>query len=390
MRNIMYKQSNINKIRYKRILAISFLLFLIILVFLNFIIKPKEFSDSENRMLTQSPKFSIDGLFEGRFIKKYEKYKSDQFVFRDMWINIKSTIDKVSGKKENNGVYLSRDKYLIENFKKPNNDYVNQNINAINKFSKIHKDIKGYAMVVPNAVSIMKDKLPKFAPSANQRDYINSFKSKLSSDIKFIDTFDILSNHNGEYLYYRTDHHWTTLGAYYSYLEACKIMNLKANSKDNYSIERISNNFYGTLSSKSSFNVHKPDVVDVYIPKSSDDEVIVNYVKEKKKEGTLYDSESLKKKDKYTVFLEGNHPIVKINTTSKNNKKLLLIKDSYANSFVQFLTTHYSEIIMIDPRYYYDDIENLVKSEGITDLLYVYNANTFFQDSSLAQVLNNE
>lgn len=386
----MYKKSNINKFRYQRLLAVSFLLFLIILVSLNFIIKPKKFSESENRMLAQVPKFSIDRLFEGRFIKKYEKYKSDQFVFRDLWINLKSTMDEVSGKKENNGVYLSDDNYLIENFKEPNDDYINQNINAINKFSKIHKNIKSYVMVAPNAISIVKDKLPKFAPVLNQRDYIKNFKSKLSSDIKFIDTFDILNNHKNEYLYYRTDHHWTTLGAYYSYLEACKIMNLKANTKDNYSIERVANDFYGTLSSKSGFDVDKPDSIDVYIPKSSDDEVIANYVKEKKKEGTLYDSDSLKKKDKYTVFLEGNHPIVKINTTSKSDKKLLLIKDSYANSFVQFLTTHYSEIVMVDPRYYYDDIESLIKNEGTTDILYLYNANTFFQDNSLAPVLNNE
>ncbi len=386
----MYKKSNINKIRYQRLLAVSFLLFLIILVCLNLIIKPKKFSESENRMLAQVPKFSIDRLLEGRFIKKYEKYKSDQFAFRSSWINIKSTIDRVSWKKENNGVYLSDDDYLIENFKVPNTDYVNKNINAINKFSKIHKNIKSYIMVVPNAISIVKDKLPKFAPSLNQRDYINNFKNKLSSDIKFIDTFDTLNNHRNEYLYYRTDHHWTTLGAYYSYLEACKTMNLKPNTKDSYSIERVTNDFYGTLSSKSAFAVDEPDSIDVYIPKRSDDEVIVNYVEEKKKEGTLYNSDSLKKKDKYTVFLEGNHPIVKINTTSKSDKKLLLIKDSYANSFIQFLTTHYSEIIMVDPRYYYYDIESLVKNEGITDLLYLYNANTFFQDNSLAPVLNNE
>ncbi|GAA0068725.1 DHHW family protein [Clostridium sardiniense] len=386
----MYKKSNINKIRYQRLLAVSFLLFLIILVSLNIVIKPKEFSEVENRMLAQAPKFSIDRLFEGRFIKKYEKYKSDQFAFRGSWINIKSTIDKISGKKESNGIYLSENAYLIESFKEPNDDYINQNINAINKFSKIHKNIKSYVMVAPNAISIVKDKLPKFAPVLNQRDYINNFKSKLSSDIKFIDTFDILNNHKNEYLYYRTDHHWTTLGAYYSYLEACKTMNLKANTKDNYSIERVTNDFYGTLSSKSAFDVDEPDSIDVYIPKSSDDEVIANYVKEKKKEGTLYDSDSLKKKDKYTVFLEGNHPIVKINTTSKSDKKLLLIKDSYANSFVQFLTTHYSEIVMVDPRYYYDDIESLIKNEGTTDILYLYNANTFFQDNSLAPVLNNE
>lgn len=386
----MYKKSNINKFRYQRLLAVSFLLFLIILVSLNFIIKPKKFSESENRILAQAPKFSIDRLFEGRFIKKYEKYKSDQFAFRGSWINIKSTIDKISGKKENNGIYLSDNDYLIENFKEPNDDYTNQNINAINKFSKIHKNIKSYVMIAPNAVSIVKDKLPKFAPVLNQRDYINNLKRKLSSDIKFIDTFDTLNNHKNEYLYYRTDHHWTTLGAYYSYLEACKTMNLKAKTKDNYSIKRVTNDFYGTLSSKSAFHVDEPDSIDVYIPKSSDDEVIANYLKEKKKEGTLYDSDSLKKKDKYTVFLEGNHPIVKINTTSKSDKKLLLIKDSYANSFVQFLTTHYSQIVMVDPRYYYDDIESLIKNEGTTDILYLYNANTFFQDNSLAPVLNNE
>lgn len=386
----MNKKSNINKIRYQKLLAVSFLLFLVILVFSNFIIKPKKFSESENRMLAQEPKFSIDRLFEGRFIKKYEKYKSDQFVFRDSWINIKSFVDEVSGKKENNGVYLSDDNYLIEKFNKPNEEYVKKNIEAINKFSKEHKNINNYIMIIPNAISIINNKIPKFAPVLNQKNYIDDLKSKLNNDIKFIDIFNALKNYNNEYLYYRTDHHWTTLGAYYSSLEAGKVMNFKPNYKDNYSIERVTNDFYGTLYSKSSFKVNNPDNIDIYIPKSKDDEVIVNYIKEKKKSGTLYDSDSLNKKDKYTVFLEGNHPVVKISTTSKSNKKLLLIKDSYANSFVQFLTPHYSEIIMVDPRYYYDNIEDIIKDEEITDILYLYNANTFFQDNSLAPVLNNE
>ena len=166
-------------------------------------------------------------------------------------------------------------------------------------------------------------------------------------------------------------------------------MNLKKNEESYYDIELVSNDFKGTLYSRSLFDINKEDEIKVYIPKNEDDEVIVNQLEEKKVIPSLYDSLKLGTNDKYGVFLGGNKPIIKIQTTAKYNKKLLLIKDSYANSIVQFLTPYFEEIVMVDPRYYYGDIEELIKEEKFSETLFLYNANTFFQDNSLYGVLEN-
>jgi len=382
------RQNKYLKIYYS-IMTLVFLVILIVIVTLNTIKKDIKFSESENRILAQKPKFSIDRLLEGRYTKKYEKYKVDQFVDRDGWMKLKSSVDLALGKNESNGIYKGSDDYLIESFEVPDSEIVNRNIKAINNFNEKHKDIKEYMLIAPNAVSILSEKLPPYAPVVSQKLVMDNFAKTLNKGINYIDVYNTLDKHDKEYIYYKTDHHWTTLGAYYSFLEAAKAMDLEV-KKDYYNVERVSNDFYGTLYSKSGYEVKTPDYIDVYLPKDENDEYVVNYVEEQKKSASFYDSEKLETKDKYGVFLGGNHPVVKIKTTSKEDRKLLIFKDSYANSFVPFLTQYFSDIIMVDPRYYYDDIEKLIEEEGISDILYLYNANTFFSDTSLELVLNSQ
>ena len=382
------RQNKYLKIYYS-IMTLVFLVILIVIVTLNTTKKDIKFSESENRILAQKPKFSIERLLEGRYTKKYEKYKVDQFVDRDGWMKLKSSVDLALGKNESNGIYKGSDDYLIESFEVPDSEIVNRNIKAINNFNEKHKDIKEYMLIAPNAVSILSEKLPPYAPVVSQKLVMDNFAKTLNKGINYIDVYNTLDKHDKEYIYYKTDHHWTTLGAYYSFLEAAKAMDLEV-KKDYYNVERVSNDFYGTLYSKSGYEVKTPDYIDVYLPKDENDEYVVNYVEEQKKSASFYDSEKLETKDKYGVFLGGNHPVVKIKTISKEDRKLLVFKDSYANSFVPFLTQYFSDIIMVDPRYYYDDIEKLIEEEGISDILYLYNANTFFSDTSLELVLNNQ
>lgn len=385
------KVTNRNSRKYKSVyvkcMAFMFLITIFLFVGLNLITKDKEFSDNENRMLQQKPRFTFDRLFEGRYTKKYEKYKVDQIVGRDSFIKIKTKVDSLLGKNMENEIYKGEDGYLIENFGKPNQEYLKENIDAINRFSNKHGNIQQYMLIAPNSVNILSDKLPKFAPTYDQNKYLKELDKDIDSKVKFIDVSNDLRKHKDEYIYYKTDHHWTTTGAYYAFLDFANKVGLQVDS-NSYDKYRVSNDFYGTLYSKSGYKV-EPDKVDIYTPKDKNDEVIVEYKEEKKKSPTIYNSEALNKKDKYEVFLGGNHPLVDIKTTSTSDKTLLLIKDSYANSFVQFLTPYYKEIIMVDPRYYYEDIEKLIKEKDVTDMFYLYNANTFFNDSSLAPVLNN-
>ncbi len=388
----MNKKSKIrnNKKSYYQASAVIFILFIGIFVGANLITKDKTYSETENRILATKPNFTIDRLLEGRFTSKFEDYVVDQFIGRDFFTNIKMSVDKLLGRNQANGVFLGKDGYLIEDFTAPNEEAVNQNLQAIDNFSKRYKDVKQYMLISPTSVGILKDKLPYSAPVIDQESYLKSYKEKLPSSIKFVDTYENLNNHKDEYIFYKTDHHWTSLGAFYSYEKLAEDMGLKKKADDYYNVQLVSNDFFGALSSKSGYDVEEGDKVQVYIPAKNEEYIVVNYVEEQEKSASLYSSEALEKKDNYEVFLKGNHPLVKIKTSAKNDKTLLIFKDSYANSFIPFLINDFSKIIVVDPRYYYEDIDKLMEQENVNEVLYLYNANTFFSDRSLYPVLNNE
>lgn len=378
-----------NKRLYIATLTFTFIGVLTFIVILNFLSKPKAFSEEENRSLAQMPKFSMESLLDGRYTKKVEKYISDQFIGRNSLMAVKFKWDMLLGKSDENGVYICENDYLIEEFIKPDAKALDNKIETINEFVSKYENIKKYMIIAPNAITVHKDKLPKNAPSIDQEEYISNIQGKLSEGVTYVDTVSILKEHSQEYIYYKTDHHWTTLGAYYAYLQLAKTLDIEI--KENYyDVLTVTNNFYGTLSSKIGVRYGDGDAINVYIPKEDSDEVIVKYEEEKKKSPSLYDSEKLKEKDKYTVFLEGNHALVKISTTAKNNDKILIMKDSYANCFVQFLTPYFSEIIMVDPRYYYENIDELIREEEVTHMLFLYNANTFLEDNSLELLLKQD
>lgn len=372
--------------KYNKYLSLYFLCFICILVVLNIVIKDKDFSESENRYLSSKPKFSVDRLIDGRFSKKYEKYVADQFVGRQLFTSMKSACDFALLKNEFNGVYLCDKGYLIEKFDKPDMDILSKNIKAINDFSSKYNYLNNYICVVPNAVSILDDYLPKFAPNADQKYYLNLLNKQLNKNIEFIDVSSTLEKKKDNYIYYKTDNHWTSLGAYTSFLEVAKKMNLDID-KGYYNPLEVNGDFVGSLASKSSLNTATKDTMNVYFPTYDSDEVIVTYYETQEKSPSLYNSKKLKTKDKYSMFLNGNHPVLKVDTTAKTNRNLLLIKDSYANSFVPFLTSSFNKIIVVDPRYFYEDIDSLIEEHGITDMLYLYNANTFFSDNSISSVL---
>ena len=366
-------------ISYKSVLAVLLLIYIGTIVLLNNMAADKVFSESENRRLEQAPNFSPSQVIDGRYTTNYEKYISDQFPMRDFWIGVKSRTEKAMGKKENNGVYLGKDGYLLEKFEEPNYDIFKSNINKINRIASEcpKKDI--YFMIIPNSAEILKDKLPVYAPNGDQLETINKTKDALSSEINFVDVYNTLLSHKDEYIYYKTDHHWTTKGAYLVYQDLMETMEIVPHEEEYFEKTEVTDSFYGSLYSKSGFRNIDPDSLTLY--KSKVDEGIeVEYVEEGEISDSIYNMENLNKKDKYTVFFDGNHPLIKIKTNIEENKKLLIIKDSYANSFIPFLTGHFSEIYIIDPRYYKEEISDLVEKNEIDNILILYNVNTFFEN----------
>ena len=366
------------------ILAGVFLLILLVFFLINLATKDRDFSDAENRNLAQKPAFSLSSLADGSYFSALSDYTSDQFFGRDKWMSLKLRAETLMGRKDASGIFLGHDDYLLSAPETPDSDALSRTISTINQFAADHSDLSMRMMLVPDAAMILSDKLPKNAPVRNQLQDISDIADKLSGSIQFLDAASALSSHADEYIYYKTDHHWTSLGAYYAF-SACSGQLGIASPVANYDIYTVSDRFEGTLSSKS--GSHKTtDTVQVYIPQSQI-RYYVTYSDSSQRICSIYQSSALESKDKYTVFFGGNHPKVEISTTADNQRVLLLFKDSYANSFVQFLLPYYQKIIMIDPRYYYDNLDAILTTENVTDVLFLYSADTFVKDTALADVL---
>lgn len=348
----------------------------------------KPFSDRENRVLQQAPELTGSSLTSGKFMTETEDFISDQFFARDWWISYKLNADKLIGKKESNGVYLGKNGYLIENAVKAREPNFTDNLAAINAFAdKYRSSAKVIMTVIPNAVSVCSQLLPPGAPTLDQREMIAQIQATVGDHLQYVDLYENLHEHSTEYIYYKSDHHWTSLGARYAF-EAMKPVLALEGEDPGFTEYIVTNDFSGTMASASGAAYVK-DPISIYVPDNGL-EYVVEYVGENRKKATIFDSASLQGNSKYEVFFGGNFPLIKIRTTAENKRNLLVFKDSYANAFMQFMLPYYGTIYMVDPRYYSDDIDNLISTAEITDILFLYNVNTFAEDNSIASVLADE
>lgn len=338
----------------------------------------KEFSENENRYLSSKPKISTSNILTGKYFKDFEKYVDDQFIFRNKLYEIKTKIQILAGNKDINGVYLAKDNYLIEKKleSEVDKEKLQDNINKINEFTNTNKDKNIQVMIAPTASLILKEKLPTNANEYNQNEVLDMIKNNVKNTT-FIDLREQFLKHKEEYIYYKTDHHWTSLGSYYAYQEWCRYNNINTDIAD-YSIETVTTEFKGSLYSKVLNKNVEEDKIEIFKPKEKINyEVAYNF--NKTANSSIYDFEKLKTKDKYQVFLGGNYPELKIKTSNKNGKNLLLIKDSYANSFMQFLINDYENICVVDMRYFKEDLKKYMAENEVNEVLILYNVTNFIE-----------
>lgn len=378
---LFYQRSS--KIYFK--MAGIFLFFLIIAFAFNLFSKDKKYSESENRMLAQKPEFSMANLASGKYMKDMEDYVTDQFFIRDKWINLKVLEDLALGKRESNGVYIGKKDHLMEIPTAPNQKALDNNLDAISNFSASHPDINTVMTLIPNAAYVYNHLVPRNAPVRDQEADIKYVQSAVGTSLNFVDLTKTMTSHKDEEIYYKTDHHWTTLGAKYAFDALSTALGIDSPTQE-YTIYPVTHSFQGTLTSKSGYDKGK-DTIELYIPQNVNTDCLVNFVDEGKRTASMYESAALENKDKYEVFFGGNHSRIDISTPMEGKKNLLLFKDSYANCFIPFLVPYYRNTIVIDPRYYYDNIESLITDNEITDILFLYNVNTFLGDTSLGDVL---
>lgn len=372
-------------------MARMFLILLFLICLLNIVWPSREFSEKENRMLEQKPELTLSGIESGRFMEQYESYQSDQIAGRDLWVQLKTRVDLLMGKRESNGVYKGKSKYLMEDIKTPNQEQMEHNLASMCSFQEAYPDIPMYMMLVPNAANVLSDKLPSFAVTRDQDKDFAEIQKALKGHLSWVDVSSAMKDHKSENIYYHTDHHWTSLGAKYGYEALAEALQLDTSKEVELKPYAVSDSFNGTLSATSGYETGYEEPMYVYLPKEegTGPEVVVSYVEEQEKKATLYDTSKLKEKDKYAMFLGGNSGLIDIRTTADSTDRLLIVKDSYANSLVPFLTPYYREIFMVDPRYYYGDIHEIMENNKITSVLFLYNGNTFVEDNSISGVLEN-
>ena len=382
------RKSGKNKKIYRwhlRVLTISFAILLFVFILINLISKDRVFSPNENRNLAQAPEFSMTAVADGSFFGGLTDYMADQFFARDFWLSLNLAENRMIGRKEAGGVYLGRDGYLLAMPEPLNEEALDRSAKALQSFAGKHSDLTMDLVLVPCAAAVMPDKLPANAPVEDQLSQIRDFENRLSgTQIKCTDVAPILAEHAGEQVYYRTDHHWTTRGAYYAY--QAMYGDLGINRAPEYQASLASTTFEGTLASQSGSHRVK-DRIEIF--RGLDNASYYTYYPDSGKQVTsLYVSEKLQEKDQYQIFFGGNHPLVEIHTVNDTGRNLLIFKDSYANSFVPYLVTSYDNIYMVDPRYYYDNVSLLISADKITDVLFLYSMNTFAADRTLADTLN--
>ncbi len=389
MANIVHNESEVrNEKRYASNLAISFLFFLAVFFVSNFLTADRDFSEFENRRLQQFPLATLQNIFFGSFTGDFESYTADQFMARDFWVSLKAGIEKLSGRKDNNGVYMGSGGQLMQMFPEVDETIVASRIGALNSFAALTSGITKYLMLVPNSVEMLKEKLPAHASPASQLVYINEIQAAASGEYIICDTYNILASSilNGGYIYYRTDHHWTTDAAYLAYSILAERMDFKPLPPSQYSIRDVPG-FYGVLHSKCSLSFVKPDILRIYTsPGMGTSMGAETAMGAKSPAGALFNMERLEGKDKYAVFLDSNQPVMKIKTSSLSGEKLLVIKDSFANCLIPFLTDHFTEITVIDLRYYTESVASLSKTEGYDKILILYNVISFFEESSFERL----
>ena len=373
-----------------RICGILFAAVLVLVFIVNIIMPDKSYSDQENRVFQQLPSFSAGNYLSGRFESQLDNYASDQFAFRDTFIKIKSAADLSIGQLKANGVFKAKDNYLIEDVVYPDKKGVEADLAALKRFKEKYSDKKMYFMLVPNAANILSSKLPGGVVTRDQnKDMDRLFGAVEALGYKAIDVRDDLKKASRkQQVYYRTDHHWTTDGAYTAYRRAAEIMKLNSNVK--YKPYVVKKDFAGTLYSKSGYTNGKNDAIKIYLPDSKDAlNSVIRYKDTKEKTTKYYVMSNLDKKDAYTVFGGINQSLFSISTPVKKNRNLLVIKDSYANCFIPFLTQDYRTITVVDPRYYYENIATVIKANDIDEVLFLYNSNTFFSDNYMRMMLTN-
>lgn len=365
------KQDNRKIARISQVVtAVLFCAFLAGFGLLHILLPDRTFSPVENRTLSSMPDFSWSALVDGSYTSRLEKYLEDQFPLRDGWMGLKNRYEYLLGKREFHGVYLCGDRLIhkIEDASR-----AEQNIAYLQKLTEL-TDIPVYLGLIPTAAEVYRDQLPAGAENFDQAAYLKKVRESVP-DAVWVYMEKWMDGASGVSLFYRTDHHWTSAGAWHGYAALMEAMGEPFEPLG--TPETVSEDFYGTLYSSSGVHWLAPDTIERYV--SGEGVTVENF--EKGETHGLYVDSFLGEKDKYASFLGGNTPLYIIrNPEATSEEKLLVVRDSYSDAMAPFLSQYFAEIHLVDLRYYRTSVVEYARENGMDRIFVCYSVENFVKD----------
>ena len=363
--------------------------FILVFFVVDMIISNRDFSEMENRYLSKRPTFSWSSLMENTYTRRYEDYINDQFVLRDQWISLKSRSEYLLGKVENNGIVFGSDHYMFEKYLTFDEERLANNTDFVQTFLEKY-DFPVTFGIIPSSYQILSDKLPEGLHNVDQSLYIQQVVNSLQDEqLQILDLIPALEAEKEQYIYYRTDHHWTTYGAWLAYRHYALSKGLTPVEYEDLTGNLVED-FYGSYYSKAKlFNAEADTIRWMDIPVES---VTVTGKNGDTVYDSLYNESQWEVRDKYAAFLYGNNGVTIIKSNNNLNhqegktSRVLLIKDSFGNSFAPYLTYNYDEVYVIDLRSTVDPLSELLESTEFDDVLILYNFMNYTSDTNFAKL----
>lgn len=350
----------------------------------------KEYSEDENRYLQTLPRFSIESVTSGKYTKDIASYCSDQMPLRGAFVGAKAAVEAASLKKENNSVLRGKDGYIIAKNDYADFDMMKKNIAAIKYFADVcGADLR--VAVAGRSQDVLLRYMPSLYPAKEVSDAVFD-RLNDTLDTAQIDLLTPLRERadGGEYVYYKTDHHWTTLGAYYAYVEIISSYGIEPYPLEYFRRETVSDEFYGTTWSKAGMKWIGPDQME-FFRFEGDENFVCEIVDSGEIIDGFYERSYLDGKDKYSAFIGGNNGRVKIylDEPQKDRETLVLIKDSFAHSLAPFLAMHF-DLDVIDLRYYKLPVAEVIAESAAEKVLIMYNIDSLIsaKDTLLLMALS--
>ena len=340
---------------------IAFTLFFAGLFVLDLVTPDRAYSELENTTLSQRPSLSsvsADGL--NKFFTAYTKYVKDQVVGRDNWVALQSTVEtKVMQKEQSGGILLGKQQMM---------------------FPRTYGLVSSETRTLPKNTAALEALCQRYP---DEDCYLDSLSDAVqAAGGRFVDVRQTLTDHKDEYIYYRTDHHWTSTGAYYAYKQLCDTLGLTPFDPSAHTV-LTADGFYGTHYSTARTPDAEPDTITYYdLPNELTIYSVSGPGQPADGETTgLYDTAKLDVYDKYAMFLHGNNGLSRIK--GDGTGRILVIKDSYANCFVPYLTANYADIDVVDFRNYNYGLDKLIADNDYDQLLVLYSFDSFKSDPYL-------